>query len=304
MAYNSWVLCFPRDRETFSSTCLVISVSPSGPLITWSLLGTSHLKAPRTENPSLWEVSLTSSLDEDNKALLAYLTLFIITSGAIPTGYAASFLVSRTHVEFMCVYNYIHQNETWKWQHTYFICRVNNQHVCFPFTLRELAVSVFHAITLYIRSLSYRCSLKESKLTSLLCCCYSSCGNRAHRFNTVSRAAHVWSPGPQPSDEQRQQPPPAAAAQPGPHGLRPTRTSLQPAGPGPAWTVWERTPKTQHPSPPKSPGNGELESTRWTPQPAQAFHGPSSSFWPTGEPFPSYTSSVWDAGTTKSKWFL
>lgn len=137
MTYNSWVLCFPRDRETFSSTCLVISVSPSGPLITWSLLGTSHLKAPRTENPSLWEVSLTSSLDEDNKALLAYLTLFIITSGAIPTGYAASFLVSRTHVEFMCVYIYIRQNETWKWHYTYFICRVNNQHVCFSIHLER-----------------------------------------------------------------------------------------------------------------------------------------------------------------------
>lgn len=93
MAYNLEVLCFPRDLETFSSTCLVILVSPSGPLITWSPSGTNHLKAPKTESLSLWEVSPAPSHHEGYKALLAYLILFSITSGGIPTGYATSLLV-------------------------------------------------------------------------------------------------------------------------------------------------------------------------------------------------------------------
>lgn len=182
--------------------------------------------------------------------------------------------------------------------------------VVYPFTLIELSVFISLAITLYIWRGSYWCieiGSQGKKLTSLLCCCCCclvfSCGHRAHRVSAVSRAAHVWSPGPRPSDEQQQQPPPAAAARPGPHGFRPTRTSLQPARPGPSRTVSERTPKTQPPSPPRSPGDGRLESTRWPPQPAPALYGPSSAVWSAGEPFPSSTSPVWDAGTTKSKWF-
>lgn len=98
---------FRRDRETSSSTCLVISVCPSAPLITSSPSGTNHLKAHQTESLSLWEVSPTPSPYEGYKALLAYLILFDITSGSIPAGYAAWFWccsISSSHVICMCIY--------------------------------------------------------------------------------------------------------------------------------------------------------------------------------------------------------
>lgn len=191
---------------------------------------------------------------------------------------------------------------------------LNKNHlVVYAFTLIELFgfVSPCHnAIHLERELLMYWNWLtRHKKLWHLFCTPVvvwsSSCGHRAHRVNTVSRAAHVWSPGPHPSDEQQPQPPPpAAAAWPGPHGLRPTRASLQPAGPGSAWAFSERTPKTKPPSPPRPPGDGRLESTRRPPKPAPTLHGPSSAVRPAGEPFPPSTSPVWDAGTTKSKWFL
>lgn len=123
---------------------------------------------------------------------------------------------------------------------------------CLPCHL-DLSVFVSLAITLYI--------WRETKNWHLCCAVVvwsSLCWHRAHRVNKVSRAAHVWSPGPQPSDEQQppQPPPPAAAARPGPHGLRPTRTSLQSAGPGSTRTFSERTPKTPPPSSPRPSGDG------------------------------------------------
>lgn len=97
MANYSSVLFFLREWETSSRTCRVILVSPSGHLITWSPSGTSHRKAPRKGSLSLWEVGPVPSPYQAYKALLAYLILFDITSGGIPTGYAASEL--RLHYE-------------------------------------------------------------------------------------------------------------------------------------------------------------------------------------------------------------
>lgn len=98
---------FRRDRVTSSSTCLVISVCSNGPLITLSPSGTNHLKVHQTESLSLWEVSPAPILEEGYKALLAYLILFDITSGSIPTGYTICFWcysISSPHVICMCIY--------------------------------------------------------------------------------------------------------------------------------------------------------------------------------------------------------
>lgn len=49
-------------------------------------------QGPQDREPLFMGGESTRSLDKDYKALLAYLTLFDITSGSLPTGYAASFL--------------------------------------------------------------------------------------------------------------------------------------------------------------------------------------------------------------------
>lgn len=150
-------LDFRRDRVTSSSTCLVISVCSKGPLITSSPSGTNHLKARQTESLSLWEVSLAPSLEEGYKALLAYLILFDITSGSIPTGYAICFWcysISSAHVICMCIYT-----SEWVSQtalniyisHVSFTgyCKFNTMVVC-CFALIELSTLFAFVITLYI----------------------------------------------------------------------------------------------------------------------------------------------------------
>lgn len=149
---------FHRDRVTSSSTCLVILVCSNGPLITSSPSGTNHLKAHQTESLSLWEVSPAHSLEEGYKALLAFLILFDITSGSIPTGYAIGFWcysISSSHVICMCIY-------TFEWvlqaalniyvSHDFFFtgyCRFNTMVVC-CFALIELSTLFAFAITLCI----------------------------------------------------------------------------------------------------------------------------------------------------------
>lgn len=214
MAYNSWVLCFSRGRETSSSTCLVILVSPSGPLITWSPLGTSHLKAPKTESPSLWEVSSTPSLHQSYKALLAYLILSDIRQYTYRVRCKlAGAALWETLMLNACVYIYIWLSLGNCIKHLYFWffihgvdAELNTTHmvVC-PFTLIELSVFFSLTITLYIWRGSYWCveiGSQGKNLTSLLwCCClvfllWAQSAQSQHGFQgstcLITRAPALW----------------------------------------------------------------------------------------------------------------